>query len=447
MRFEKKLYLIVLLIISVTLLVYYAEKNKIPYYFAYRYLYFLPIIFSSFFYGINGGLQTSLVISSLYIPILILNLQKGFIPYNLEVLITILLFNIVAALLGYLADMERKQKEVSEEIIKFAGCGILVIDREGVIKVLNEQTRKLLKCEGNILPEDLQPVINHIINETKNKEYANFEFNWERKSETVPILFNASRILGGENIIIACQDLSEKRKLITLEELNRLKSEFVSAVSHELKSPLTSIKGFLSTLLLENKNNKSTPTDEFYQIIDSETERLLRLINDLLCIPRIEEGQDLKLQIKSIEIYPMIKKIVNFQRIFTDRHKFVIEVKDENIRVLADEDKLEQILNNLLENAMKYSPAGGKITISVDKKDDIIITAIEDEGMGIPENEITKIFEKYHRIESEETKGITGAGIGLYIIKEILEMQNGKIWVESKIGEGSKFYFTLPSTE
>jgi two-component system phosphate regulon sensor histidine kinase PhoR len=446
MKEDKKIYFIGILIILLTIFIYYSEKNKIPYYSSYRYLYFLPIIFSSFFYGINGGLQTSLLISSLYIPILVLNIhKKGLIPYNLEMLITVFLFNTVAALFGYLADLEKKQRKISEEIIKFAGCGIILGDKDGNIKFLNEQAKNILKLEKGKSSEDLKSLFTHIIEEVKNKKYTNFEFNLERGNENIPILFNASLLFEGENIIIFCQDLSEKRKLITLEEINRLKSEFISTVSHELKSPLTVIKGFISTLMTKKEEDKSV--EEYYQIIDSETERLIRLINDLLCIPRIEEEEGLKFQIESIEIHPLIKKVVDFQRIFTDRHKFIINVEKENIKVLADRDKLEQILHNLLENAVKYSPEGGKITISVSKKDNLIITSVEDEGIGIPENEINKIFEKYYRANIEKTEIIQGAGIGLYLVKKLLEGQNGEIWVKSELGKGSKFFFSLPAGE
>lgn len=442
MKFDKKIYLIVSLIILITIFVYFAEKNKIPYYSAYRYLYFLPIIFSSFFYGINGSIQTSLFVSSLYIPLLVLNLKKGLIPYNLELLITIILFNVVGTLLGYLVDLEKRQRKLSEEIIRFAGCGIMLVGKNGNIKFLNEQAKNILRCKENILPEELRSLIQHILNEVKNKKYVNFEFNWQREEENIPLLFTTSEICEGENVIIACQDLSEKRRLITLEEVNRLKSEFVSAVSHELKSPITSIKGFISNLL---DREEEAEVKEFYKIIDVETERLLRLINDLLSIPRIEDEKELKFKIESLEIYPLIKRIVDFQKIFTSRHSFMIDIEDRNIKVLADRDKLEQILHNLIENAVKYSPEGGKITVSVNRNEDVIIVCVGDEGTGIPEGETEKIFEKYYRITSKETEGIQGAGIGLYLVKKLLERQNGKIWVESKYGEGSKFFFSLPA--
>ncbi len=231
-----------------------------------------------------------------------------------------------------------------------------------------------------------------------------------------------------------------------LRNLERMKSDFVSTVSHELRTPLTAIKGFIRTLL-DDPAGEYFDQDtrmEFYGIIDAECDRLTRLISDLLNVSRIERGQPLQLQYTEVDVAASVERAVSFQRSYADRHTLEVEMPDALPTIIADRDKLDQILTNLLGNAVKYSPAGGVITTRVCRDGDKLLFAVTDQGIGIPHDQLEKIFDRFHRVHSGDSQRVGGTGIGLFLVKNLVEAHHGVIWVESTLGKGSTFYFTLP---
>lgn len=229
-----------------------------------------------------------------------------------------------------------------------------------------------------------------------------------------------------------------------LRNIDKMKSSFVAMASHELRTPLTAIKGFVSTLLADD-NFALEDRREFYSIIDQEADRLTRLINDLLNTARIEAGQSLKPDYSEVDPNRLVEKVVMIQRQTTSRHKVELSVPHPLPKIMADEDKLDQILTNLLNNAIKYSPNGGTITVraEVDGKD--ILFGVEDEGLGIPADHLPKVFERFHRVDNEDNRKIYGTGLGLYLVKHLVEgVHLGKIWAESTVGKGSTFWFRIP---
>ena len=227
--------------------------------------------------------------------------------------------------------------------------------------------------------------------------------------------------------------------------IERMKTAFVSTVSHELRTPLTSIKGFISTLLqdVEGFYDKDT-VHEFYTIIDQECDRLTRLISDLLNVSRIEAGRALDLNPTPVNVPDIIDKVVATQKSYTSRHEFAVELDGELPIIVADSDKVDQILTNLVSNSIKYAPNGGMITISGKATDGVITMAVSDQGMGIPKEHLDKVFDRFHRIDNRDTRKVGGTGIGLYLVKHLVEAHGGKIWVESEVGKGSSFIFELP---
>ena len=229
--------------------------------------------------------------------------------------------------------------------------------------------------------------------------------------------------------------------------LEQMKTAFVSAVSHELRTPLTSIKGFVSTLLSDTEGYFDLETRrEFLQIIDQETDRLKRLIDDLLNLSRIESGRALEIRWKKFNLKEVADRVVEAQKTYTDKHTLVVDVP-EDIEVVADEDKVDQILTNLVNNAIKYSPDGGEVRVSARHVDDEWVeVAVSDQGIGIPPEKKDKVFDKFYRMEDETSKAKGGTGLGLYLVKHLVEAHGGKIWVESEgiPGKGSTFFFTLP---
>jgi two-component system phosphate regulon sensor histidine kinase PhoR len=231
-----------------------------------------------------------------------------------------------------------------------------------------------------------------------------------------------------------------------IRSVDRMKTAFVSTVSHELRTPLTSIKGFISTLLADAEGYYDHATQlEFYQIIDTECDRLTRLISDLLNVSRIEAGRALDLNPKPVQLPALVEKIATAQKSYTDRHNIKVDLDEDLPVIVADEDKVDQILTNLTNNAIKYSPKGGEVTISGRRDGDGVAISISDQGMGIPKDHLPRIFDRFHRVDNRDTREVGGTGIGLYLVKHLVEAHGGKIWVESEIGKGSTFTFTLPS--
>jgi signal transduction histidine kinase len=228
-----------------------------------------------------------------------------------------------------------------------------------------------------------------------------------------------------------------------LKELDRMKSEFLSTAAHELRTPLTSIVGF-SEILLKRKLDEER-SNRFLKIINEESVSLAGLINDLLDVSRIESGKGFKIKKAPTDLRGIILENVDLFKSQTDKHTFKVDVPDGLAKIELDKDKIDQVMENLLSNAVKFSPQGGKITVSLDKTDEKVKVAITDTGMGIPEKDLPHIFEKFYRVEAASIQAIGGTGLGLGIVKYIVESHGGKISVESETGRGSTFNFTLPT--
>lgn len=229
-----------------------------------------------------------------------------------------------------------------------------------------------------------------------------------------------------------------------IKNIERMKSSFVAMASHELRTPLTAIKGFVSTLI-QDHGFSADERQEFYMIIDHECDRLTRLINDLLNTARIEAGESLKPNYSHVDFRALLDKVVMIQRQATHRHTLKLEVEGEIPQIVGDEDKLDQILTNLLNNAIKYSPAGGTITVTAKVDGPDILVGVRDEGIGIPADHLNKVFDKFHRVHNEDNRKIYGTGLGLYLVKHLVEtVHMGTIWVESEVGKGSTFWFRIP---
>ena len=235
-----------------------------------------------------------------------------------------------------------------------------------------------------------------------------------------------------------------------IRNVDKMKTAFVSTVSHELRTPLTSIKGFISTLLQDTDGFYDNETrHEFYTIIDTECDRLTRLITDLLNVSRIESGKSLQLNLKKgVNLHDLCEKVVRAQKSYTTKHELHIKLDPAIPLIEADEDKIDQILTNLVNNAIKYSPKGGNVTLHAKMMStDLVQLGVSDEGMGIPKEQLSKMFQRFHRIDNRDTREIGGTGIGLFLVKNLVETHHGKIWIESEVGKGTTFFFTLPTEQ
>lgn len=376
-----------------------------------------------------------------------------------------------------------EEKNYLNNILKSTPEAVIVLDLKGKIITFDEQARiyfkkkeedVLEKFYKDIFDKDLSVIIKKLIDRTvKGEKVVDYEYEVELKNlKIIPLGLTLSILKNPEGsvlgMIIVCRDLTETRQVITLTELNKMKSEFVNIASHELRTPLTSIKGFVSTLISDTDGFLDEERKRrYYEIIDREADRLVRLVNDLLDSARIEAGKTLTINFSEFELREVIEKVVNNQRAYTKKHNFKILIPDSHVILTADADKIEQIMYNLLSNAVKYSPDGGEIIISAkkmsppdllsvfsDKIEDKtcrwIVVSIADEGLGILPEHLPKLFEKFQRIERKSQVAIRGTGIGLNLVKYLVELHSGKIWAESPyrmeegVRPGSKFTFAIP---
>jgi signal transduction histidine kinase len=249
------------------------------------------------------------------------------------------------------------------------------------------------------------------------------------------VLLIGGMILG---VFLIIRDISREKYL------SQLRSEFVSNVTHELKTPLTSIYMFAESILLGRVKTKSDQK-EYLGIILKETERLKRLINNILDFSKREKGK-LVYNFVEVNISELIKSAISDLDYWTIEKKFKVTTKiEDDIIGFADPDALKQSIINLLTNAIKYSRDRKEIFVRLWEDEKMIYIEVEDRGIGIPEDQIDKIFDKFYRIESKDGMESTGTGLGLTVVKDILEAHNAKILVESKIGQGSKFTIVLNS--
>ncbi|GEM_PF-505482 len=240
----------------------------------------------------------------------------------------------------------------------------------------------------------------------------------------------------------------EQQLVVKLRELNQAKSDFLSMVSHELRSPLTSIKGYTALMLAGRAGEISDSQKRFLKIVEEQSDHLTTLITDLLNLSRIEAGQ-VRMNKASISLKALTETVIERMRSHFDQKKISLTaiIQDDLPFVYADKDKLLQVLANFLTNAFKFTPENGKVIIEIFEKDKNQVEArISDSGIGIPPEELEKIFEKFYQVDSSSTRQTGGAGLGLAIVKRIVEMHEGKVWAESDgPNKGSRFCFTLPA--
>lgn len=250
-------------------------------------------------------------------------------------------------------------------------------------------------------------------------------------------------VAGQATVAVENQRLHEQIKEANarLQEFDRIKSEFVATVAHDFRSPLMAIRGF-AELALEEPDLPAERRSEFMRTIMSATDDLASLANDTLLISHMETGQ-LTYDWKPVDLRRELKDAIPPG--ITATHSFLLDVPEDFPVIKADALRLRQVLNNLVSNAVKYSPAGGTIALRArERGPDQVLVQVIDEGLGIPEDQVGRLFQKFERVRGQEHMRIPGTGLGLYICKRIIEGHRGRIWVESESGQGSTFAFSLP---
>ncbi|OHC04778.1 MAG: hypothetical protein A3H23_04600 [Planctomycetes bacterium RIFCSPLOWO2_12_FULL_40_19] len=328
------------------------------------------------------------------------------------------------------------QKEELDSIISSIKEGLCVLDKEGKITIYNESFRKIVKndsVKGKFYWEVLRKIkFDELIKKVRGERSSIVE---EIELNNKTYLCSATFCTNKEEIVATLHDITK------IKDLEKTKKDFVSNVSHELRTPLTAIKGFVETL------EETTNDDEnkhYLNIIKRHTDRVINIVEDLLLLSELEEESS-SLEFEDVNLEGLIENIL---KIFDQRLReknLVLKFKsDKDLPLIkADPFKLEQVFINLIDNAVKYTESG-EIIISLSQKDEKVVTEIQDTGICIPREHLSRIFERFYVVDKSRSRKLGGTGLGLSIVKHIVLLHNGKIDVENIPGTGTKFIVALP---
>jgi PAS domain S-box-containing protein len=335
-----------------------------------------------------------------------------------------------------------EEKERSGAILAHIADGIVAVGRDDRIVLWNRMAEQITgvpasEALGRLVPEVIQRELAADGSQPPGERQVAIRRGstevWLALTEAV--MLDAGGAVAGR--IFAFRDVSSERAV------EQMKSDFVSTVSHELRTPLTSIYGFAETLMRSDVDFSDPERATFLGYIASESERLIQIVDDLLNVARLEAGT-LAVSVEPIDVGVAAREAAAAAEAHADGHqRFAVDVEPATLVVRADREKLTQVLANLLDNAVKYSPEGGTITLSARQRADAAEIVVADEGIGIPRSDQQRIFTKFFRTDRGVT-GSAGTGLGLFLVRGLVAAMGGRIWVESEEGRGSRFTFDLP---
>ena len=345
-------------------------------------------------------------------------------------------------------NLEQESKRL-HSILSYMTDGVLATNRRGQITMINDMAKRQLGVESddalnqNILEllkiEDEYELRDLI---TQSPEMMIYSQNVNGEYISLRVRFALIRRESGfiSGLVAVLHDTTEQEK----EERER--RLFVSNVSHELRTPLTSVKSYLEAL--DEGALYEAVAPDFIKVSLDETNRMMRMVTDLLHLSRIDNATS-HLDVELINFTAFITFILNrFDKIRAQdeekKYELVRDYPITSVWIEIDTDKMTQVIDNILNNAIKYSPDGGKITVSMKTTDDQMILSISDQGLGIPKEDLPKIFDRFYRVDKARSRAQGGTGLGLAIAKEIIKQHNGFIWAKSEYGKGSTFTIVLP---
>lgn len=349
------------------------------------------------------------------------------------------------------------EKRRLDAIIANSGDGIMILDRESRVRVFNKALEKMTGVPAQrAIGRPCHEVIDLHNRQDRTcvceaacplkfkspdeRLYAEGDITRSDGSViTVGIAYSPLFDDDGElvNVIANVRDITRFR------EAEEMKSTFISVISHELKTPVSLIKGYAGTLRREDAKWDEQTLRESLSVIEEESDRLNQLIDNLLDASRLQAGA-LKLELGYVALDKLAAQTVEKFRTQTQQHILSLDFPPGFPPAWGDTERLRQVLSNLLSNAIKYSPAGGTIRVSGRADEDWVYIAVSDEGIGIPKNEQEHIFDRFYRVESSLSRRTQGAGLGLFLVKAVIEAHQGRVWVESAPEQGATFVFALP---
>jgi two-component system, OmpR family, phosphate regulon sensor histidine kinase PhoR len=358
--------------------------------------------------------------------------------------------NALAGMAALAIDSSQLHDEVdahaeADRVLSYVGDGVFLLDRAGVVRLWNPMAEAITGIPAETI---------------LRRPIAEALPAWEQVAERVPvgparqpaaaealpleiaagerwISISGVEFFGG--IVYAFRDITDAHRL------DELQAEFIATASHELRTPLAAVYGAAQTLRRHDFALDEAGRERFISLIVDESERLGRIVNQILLANQLEMGR-LDVETEAFDARELLERVAEAARTHAPPHiTLVVAAGEPVVPVAADKDKVRQILINLVENAIKYSPDGGAIELGVEAQDDTALFHVFDQGIGIPGDEQPRVFEKFYRLDPNMTRGIGGTGLGLYICSELVERMGGRIWVESRQGKGSEFYFEVPT--
>jgi len=265
----------------------------------------------------------------------------------------------------------------------------------------------------------------------------------QTRYEEPPVAYYEELSRLNNDLVNMQRELAKKNR--ELDELNKIKNQFLGIAAHDLRNPLGVIIGYSDYILEENDGNFSEEHVMMLNAILTSSEFMLRLINNLLDVSAIESG-NMELELSKTDLISLIKKNVALNNVIAQKKNIQIQFNDpvQISEILLDIGKIEQVLNNLISNAVKYSFPNTTVQVKISQNDSEVIVSVTDQGQGIPESELGKLFKPFEKTSVQSTAGEKSTGLGLSIVKNLVLGHKGRIWVESKVGEGSTFCFSLP---
>jgi len=346
------------------------------------------------------------------------------------------------------------EKRRLDAIIQNSADGVMILDTQRRIRVFN---RALEEMTGWVAEEALGQPCSRVLalqdrqgddvceakcplSEPEPEERLYVEDIQRPDGSVVAVGITYSPLYDKEGHLVSI--IANVRDITRFREAEEMKTTFVSVISHELKSPVSIIKGYADTLRREDAQWDTDTLRQGLAVIAEESDRLNRLIDNLLDASRLQASA-FKLELSYLQVDKLAEKVVEEFRVQSDERMFTLDFPPDFPAVRGDVERLRQVLTNLLSNAIKYSPRGGLIRTGGWADDQWIYVYVADEGIGIPKSEQERIFERFYRAESPLSRRTEGAGLGLYLCKEVVEAHGGKIWVQSEPGKGAKFIFKL----
>jgi two-component system, OmpR family, phosphate regulon sensor histidine kinase PhoR len=355
---------------------------------------------------------------------------------------------VARAMDGAAQELGRRIEELARDRTRMVAIlsgmveGVLVVDEQGRLQHVNDAARRMLRMQHDALNRTYMEAIRHpgIVSEIKavlsGQQSQGLEFSLIRDVSRTLVARVAPVVSAGRGAVLVLHDITDLRRA------DQIRRDFVANVSHELRTPLTAIKGYVEALMDDPDDDEAR--DRFLEIIQRHTSRMERLVADLLRLARIDAGQEVA-ELAHCDVHALITSLVSdFERAARDKHQTIrIDVAPEACNLVADTAKLHDILRNLIENAIGYTPDGGTIEIGAALSGGRYLLTVADNGPGIPHESLTRVFERFYRVDKSRARP-GGTGLGLSIVKNLANVMQGDVFVANRERGGAVFTVKLP---